>query len=106
MTYALAVLDPRITYGGLKLNFAKDSELLADLERSKELLEEHYNKNYAVSLPCFKATDDSYTIYSLISDFTLQYSSIDPEVVNELEEYFKIKHKDFKKCNPLRWWRG
>ena len=101
LTYALAVLDPEITYGGLKLDFAKDPELLADLERSKELLEKHYDKNYVVSLPCFKATDDSYTIYSLISDFTSQYSSINPEVVNKLEEYFKIKHKNFKKCDPL-----
>ncbi len=44
---------------------------------------------------------DSYT-----SDFTSRYLSIDPEVVDKLDEYFKIKCKDFKKCDPLRWWRS
>jgi hypothetical protein len=39
---------------------------------------------------------------SYMSDFTSHYSSIDPEVVDELDEYFKIKCKDFKKCDPLR----
>ena len=48
-TYTLAVLDPRITYEGLKLDFANDPELLTDLKRFKELLEEFYDNNYAAS---------------------------------------------------------
>ena len=47
----MAVLDPRITYEGLKLDFAKDLELLADFEMSKELLEKHYDKNYSMLHP-------------------------------------------------------
>ena len=39
-------------------------------------------------------------------DFTTCYTSIIPNVVDELEEYFRIKCKDFKKCDPLKWWRS
>ena len=93
-------------YEGLKLNFANDPGLLADLKRSKELLKEFYNNNYAASPVHCNNFDDSHLIDPHMSDFTSCYSSIDAEVVHSLEEYFKIKHKDFKKCNPFRWWRS
>ena len=105
-TYTSAVLDPRITYEGLKLDFANNPRLLADLERSKELLEEFYDNNYAMSPVHSENFDDSHLIDPHMLDFTSHYSSIDAEVVNELEEYFKTKRKDFKKCNPLRWRRS
>ena len=105
-TYTSAVLDPRITYEGLKLDFANNPGLLADLERSKKLLEEFYNSNYAASPVRCDDFDDSHPIDPHMSDFTSHYSSINAEVVNGLEEYFKIKRKDFKKCNPFRWWRS
>ena len=91
-------------YEGLKLDFANDPELLADLKRSKELLEEFYDNNYAMSPVRSENFDDSHPIDPHMSNFTSHYSSIDAEVVNGLEEYFKIKCKDFKKCNPFRWW--
>ena len=107
LTYALAVLDPRITYEGLKLDFANDPSLLADLERSKDRLQEFYEDNYAVSPTRYEDINDNSRIMdSYTSDFTSRYSSIDPEVVDELEEYFKIKRKDFRKCDPLKWWRS
>jgi hypothetical protein len=106
LTYTLVVLDPRITYEGLKLDFANDPGLLTDLERSKGLLEEHYEKHYATPLTRSEDADEIHPMDSHTSDFTLRYASINPEVIDELEEYFKIKRKDFKKCNPLRWWRG
>ena len=105
-TYTSAVLDPRITYEGLKLDFANDPGLLADLKRSKELLEEFYDNNYAMSPVRSENFDDSHPIDPHMSDFTSRYSSINAEVVNKLEEYFKTKLKDFKKCNPLRWRRS
>ena len=105
-TYTSAVLDPRITYKGLKLDFANNPGLLTDLERSKELLEEFYDNNYAMSSMHSENFDDSHPIDHHMLDFTSRYSSIDAEVVNELEEYFKTKHKDFKKCNSLRWQRS
>ena len=81
-------------YEGLKLDFANDSGLLTDLERSKELLEEFYDNNYATSPMRCDDFDDSHPIDPHMSDFTSHYSSIDAEVVNGLEEYFKIKRKD------------
>ena len=84
-TYTSAVLDPRITYEGLKLDFANDPGLLTDLERSKELLEEFYDNNYAASPVHSENFDNSHPIDSHMSDFTSHYSSIDAEVVNELE---------------------
>ena len=106
-TYTPAVLDPRITYEGLKLDFANDPVLLADLERSRDRLQEYYEDNYAASPTRYEDIgDSSHILDSYTSDFTSRYSSIDPEVVDELDEYFKIKRKDFKKCNPLKWWRS
>jgi len=106
LTYTPTVLDPRITYEGLKLDFANDPGLLADLEKSKELLREFYDANYALSPTHSESNNTVHQIDSHTSDFTLRYSSIVPEVVDELDEYFKTKRKDFKKCNPLRWWRS
>jgi hAT family C-terminal dimerisation region len=100
------VLDPRITYEGLKLDFANDPILLADLERSKDLLCGYYNDNYAVSPVPSVDISNARLNSSGTSDFMTRYASIIPDVVDELEEYFKTKRKDFKKCDPLRWWRS
>ncbi len=48
-THTPAVLNPRITYEGLKLDFANDPNLLADLERSKDWLQDFYKDNYAAT---------------------------------------------------------
>jgi len=92
-------------YKGLRLDFANNPSLLTDLERSKDLLQEYYDDNYAATPMHYKDADNS-MMYSQTLDFTSCYSSIDPEVVDELDKYFKIKHKDFKKCNPLKWWKS
>jgi hAT family protein len=106
-TYTPAVLDPRITYEGLKLNFTNDPGLLADPKRSKDRLQEYYEDNYATFPMHYEdISDDSHIMVFHMSDFMSHYSSINPKVVDKLDEYFKIKHKDFKKCDPLRWWRS
>ena len=97
-----AVLDPRITYEGLKLDFSNDPILLADLEKSKSLLCEFYKSNYAMSPAPSEDINNVHPKSSHSSDFTAHYKSIIPNVIDKLEEYFKIKHKDFKKCDPLR----
>jgi hypothetical protein len=100
------VFDPRITYEGLKLNFINEPILLADLDKSKSLLHEYYNKYYAASPAPSKDTNNVRSKSSSTLDFTARYESIVPDTINELEEYLKIKHKHFKRCNPLRWWRS
>jgi len=89
----------------LKLDFANDPILLADLEKSKSLLREFYKKNYATLPAHSEGINNVHPKSSHTSDFTARYESIIPDVIDELEEYFKIKHKDFKKCKPLRWWK-
>ena len=106
MAHILAVFNPRITYEGLKLNFTNDPILLADLKKSKSLLHEFYNKHYAASPASSKDVGNVYATISNTSDFTARYKTISPNAIDELEEYFKIKHKDFKKCDPFRWWRS
>jgi len=105
VAYIPVVLDPRITYEGLKLNFSNDPILLVDLEKSKSLLCEFYKNNYAASPAPSEDINNVHPKSSHTSNFTAYYKSIIPDVIDELEEYFKIKCKDFKKCNPLRWWR-
>jgi hypothetical protein len=106
LAYILAVLDPRITYEGLKLDFANDPILLADLEKSKSLLRKFYNENYAASPARSEDINNVRPNPSHTSDFTARYEAIIPDVVDELEEYIKVKRKDFRKCDPLRWWRS
>ena len=106
LAYIPAVFDPRITYEGLKLDFANDLILLADLEKSKLLLHKFYNKHYAASPVSPKDISNVYTKTSQTSDFTVYYKMISPDAIDELEEYFKVKCKDFKKCNLFRWWRS
>jgi hypothetical protein len=102
IAYTPTVLDPRITYEGLKLDFANDPILLADLKKSKSLLREFYKKNYATSHAPSEGINNVHLKPSHTSDFTACYESIIPDVIDKLEEYFKIKCKDFKKCKPLR----
>jgi hypothetical protein len=89
----------------LKLDFTNDPILLADLEKSKLLLYEFYKKNYTTSPAPSEGINNVHLKSSHTSDFTACYKSIIPNVIDKLEEYFKIKCKDFKKCKPLRWWK-
>lgn len=70
------------------------------------LLHEFYNKHYAAPPGSSKGVDTVHTKSSPTSDFTARYEAISPDSINELEEYLKIKRKDFKTCDPLRWWRS
>ena len=104
--YIPVVFDPRITYEGLKLDFINKPVLLADLDKSKLLLHEYYNKYYAASPAPSKDTNNICSKSFSTSDFIACYESIVPDTIDKLEEYLKIKRKHFKKCNPLRWWRS
>ncbi len=90
----------------MKLNFANNPILLADLEKSKSLLHKFYDEHYAASPGSSKDIGNVHTKSSCTSDFTARYETICPNAIDELEEYLKIKHKDFKKCDLLRWWRS
>ena len=52
----VVVLDPQISYKGLKQDFKHDSDLLADLENMKRKLHEYYNTRYKSSLETHTST--------------------------------------------------
>jgi hypothetical protein len=103
----MTVLDPRIAYEGLKCDFANDPILLADLESSRQLLREYYDENYAAKAAPSEAapkTGSGGLGSSRKVDFTARYQQTMAEVIDELGEYFQVKRKDFKTCDPLKWW--
>jgi hypothetical protein len=39
-------------------------------------------------------------------NFTSRYKKKNQLSCDELEEFFKLPHKDFDTCKPLQWWVG
>ena len=105
------MLDPRISYEGLKEDYAQDADLLTDLEKAKSALHTFYHDNYS---NITSSTDKrSSTTAPLIQngsprkvDFTARYKRTNRRVSDELEDYFKLGQEDFDTCRPLDWWWG
>ena len=107
------MLDPRISYEGLKMDYAEDLMLSSHLEKSKTKLFKHFYENYAnrcsIPLPAPSAVtqpapfDDG---GSPKKSFTARYRRKEKLSINELEEYFKLNTEDFETCDPIHWWMG
>jgi hypothetical protein len=106
------VLDPRISYEGLKIDYADDSSLSNHLEESKLNLYNYYDENYATLHTLTPSSPPSTSIQALPMDgspqksFTARYRRKEKHSSNELEEYFKLPAEDFDMCNPVQWWVG
>ena len=106
------VLDPHISYKGLKDDYADDVDLLATLEGAKLKLHDHYSIHYAnASLvteltPSHTAESDAMEESSLRISFTAHYKKKDQVLHDKLEEYFKLPPEEFDGCDPLKWWLG
>jgi hypothetical protein len=108
------VLDPRISYGGMKADYADDQALSEYLEDSKSKLFGYFNENYMkfhgstlTQTPSpARGTTTALTSGSPQKCFTARYRRRENVTVNELEEYFKLPPEDFEKCNPIKWWVG
>ena len=115
------MLDPRISYDGMRVDYANDDTLAEHLENSKSALFEYFHKNYASKVTSSSgdttpsSTSSSShvaspslsppsTFGSVKKSFTAQYHRKDKPAVNELEEYFKLPLEDFDLCDPIRWW--
>lgn len=106
------VLDPRISYEGMKADYEDDISLLSYLESAKNDLHRHYLDNYALASP----ESESATPYSALPltrgnspqkvDFTSRYRRKARTTVDELEDYFKLSPEDFATCDPIQWWLG
>jgi hypothetical protein len=106
------VLDPCISYEGLKVDYGNDLTLSSHLKESKATLFNYFDENYA-TLPCLTPSlPPSMPVQALSMDglpqksFTAQYHQRENHSINELEEYFKLSAEDSDTCNPIQWWVG
>ena len=111
----LLVLDPRISYEGMKLDYANDPILSEYLESSKKDLREYYETHYAnkhnppsqISTPrAFSSSSSAAPSHSPQKNFTARFHRKTATTLNELDEFFKLPPEDFETCNPIYWWMG
>jgi hypothetical protein len=101
------VLNPRISYEGLKQDYGNDLTLSNHLEDSKSQLSSYFNEHYAIPTP---SSPPSTPVQAPPVDsspqksFTARYRRKMRYPTNELEEYFKLPAEDFHACNPIQWW--
>jgi hypothetical protein len=107
------VLDPRISYEGLKIDYGDDLTLLDHLEESKTSLSIYFAENYAALCPPTPSSSQDLTpVQALPVDgspqksFTARYRRRENHSTDELEEYLKLPAEDFDTCNPIQWWVG
>lgn len=107
----LAVLDPRISYEGLKADFSSDPDLLDHLEDMRSQLNSHFQAKYAGKFNPKRATAPAPSTSSFThpkgspqKDFTARYRLQQRTVIDELQEYFKLPQEDFDLCDPIQWW--
>ena len=103
------MLDPRISYEGLKSDYDEDVDLLTDLEKAKSALHSFYQDNYSN----FTSTTHKHlsTTIPVVQNgspqkvnFTARYKRTVHRAFDELEDYFKLRPEDFETCQPLCWW--
>jgi hypothetical protein len=102
----LIVLDPRLSYAGLKTDYADNPELLRDLYRSKDDLQTHFDTLYTSKTSRNSDNVDQTTPGSPQKfDFTSHYSRGSASTENELAEYFRLTAvpKPWS-VDPLQWW--
>jgi hypothetical protein len=108
----LLVLDPRISYEGLKADYADDPRISEHLEQSKANLFNYFDKHYANANMPMKLSAPSASVTTPLIEgspqksFTARYRRKEKGSTNELKDYFKLPAEDFDACNPIHWWMG
>lgn len=102
------VLDPRISYEGVKEDYTSDLDLSAYLESAKNSLQDHYKTNYAnrnttTAAPTPSESSSSSSKPTTSVDFVARYKK-ERVSIDELEEYFKLPRENFNSCDPIEWW--
>jgi hypothetical protein len=105
------VLDPRISYEGLKIDYGDDLTLFDHLEESKTNLFSYFEENYATRHSPTPSSPPPTLVQAPMDgspqkSFTARYRRKEKYSTNELEEYFKLPAEDFDTCNPIQWWVG
>ena len=103
----------RISYRGLKADYADNETLMSYLEVSKENLRDYFNENYAgrntqaLQSQTTVETETTSTTGSPQKCFTSRYSQNSRiPLVDELEAFWALPAEDFLTCNPITWWFG
>ena len=106
------MLDPRISYEGLKEEYSDDPTLSNHLDESKMNLFSYFEENYTTPHSATPSSPPPTVVQALPMDgspqksFTARYRQKEKYSTNELEEYFKLPAEDFDTCNPIQWWVG
>jgi hypothetical protein len=107
------VLDPRISYVGLKNNCSSDRSLLDQLQKAKEQLGDHFKAHYANGTNSESISQSSSQASAPAPGFSSSYNLLagyddenDNTMQDELEDYFRItlKKEHWTKCDPIMWW--
>jgi hypothetical protein len=117
------VLDPRISYAGLKEDFKDDLDLSVHLETAKEDLAIYFKENYlssqasephpiplssTASISSIASTASRATTATLPSpqkNFTARFQR-KRAARDELLEFWNLQQEEFEICDPLQWWLG
>jgi len=108
----LLVLDLRISYNGMKVDYADDLVLSNHLKQSKLMLFNYFNENYTniilvpSSLPSMSVQSAPMAAGLPQKSFMARYHRKEKTSINELAEYFKLPAEDFDACNLIHWWFG
>ncbi|KAH9011213.1 hypothetical protein EDB83DRAFT_2530379 [Lactarius deliciosus] len=110
-TWAM-LLDPQISYKGLKKDYADNLTLSDHLEWSKANLYDYFNQHYMVTnMPVSLSAPSASALLTAQSiegspqkSFTARYCRKEKGSTNELKEYFKLPAEDFNTCDPILWW--
>jgi hypothetical protein len=106
----VVVLDPRISYEGLRQDYASEPDLLSDLDTSKEALKDYFVANYCPvdSVETPDIPDDTMAPDSSPQkfDFTKRYRRHSPTSIHaELDDYFRVTSQAAPwEVDPLLWW--
>lgn len=112
------VLDPRISYTGLKMDYSDEPLLDDHLEKSMLDLRTYFDKHYlhpTTSIPARPSTPpptSSAATHDISSpqkvNFMARFQMDDDNATtDELTDYFKLPRESFSRChNPIQWWVG
>ena len=107
------MLDPWISYKGIKADYADNSILSDHLEQSRSDLVDYFNTNYSNTIPVPSSSPSAPPVYVRSADsapmthgspqksFTARYHRKEKASINELKEYFKLPAKNFNACNLI-----
>ena len=112
------MLDPCISYKGMKSDYADDDILTDYLESAKASLHTYFQENYAGKHVAPPVHDHPHTAGPLKTssqprsespqkvNFTARYKKHASARRDQLKEYFMLPREDFDTCDPVSWWVG